>query len=228
MRKKHLVIIVVMIVVLSIISVSIIGAIILNPSKPKAKIIASTSYAFVNETIQFDGSKSKGDIVSWIWDFGDGEISEKNKTNHTFNRSAYFDVSLTITDKNGKTDIAFQNISIQNEDYHGEKSGTDLYVVLSRGDDWDRFFFPVFEGITKPIIYANWSGSAKYADIIVGFASPHSEYFYVEQIYCMNNEFNINLIVDKSYILEFGDYLIAIRVEQGKIDDYFMEVDVHY
>ena len=57
--------------------------------------------AFVNETIQFDGSKSKdedGKIVSYNWAFGDGETAQGVNVTHRYASPGTYTVTLKVTD----------------------------------------------------------------------------------------------------------------------------------
>jgi len=55
----------------------------------------------VNEDILFDGSGSydlDGSIISWYWDFGDGNIGYGETILHSYNNSGSYQVTLTVTD----------------------------------------------------------------------------------------------------------------------------------
>ena len=57
----------------------------------------------------FDGSQSVdpnvgGSIVDWSWDFGDGASGSGETTSHTYTSAGKFNVTLTVTDNEGKTD----------------------------------------------------------------------------------------------------------------------------
>jgi PKD repeat protein len=61
----------------------------------------------VDEEIQFDGYDSKdidGDIVSYKWDFGDGNTSSGVSPTHIYEKPGEYVVKLTVTDDDGKTD----------------------------------------------------------------------------------------------------------------------------
>ncbi len=56
--------------------------------------------------MQFDGSGSDdpdGEIVSYAWDFGDGETGEGVDPTHTYTTAGPFTVGLTVTDDEGAT-----------------------------------------------------------------------------------------------------------------------------
>lgn len=58
------------------------------------------------KAIILDGSKSKdpdGDIVSYLWDFGDGTTAKGAVVTHAFNKSGPSNVVLTVTDEYGAT-----------------------------------------------------------------------------------------------------------------------------
>ena len=49
--------------------------------------------------------KSNGDIISWKWDFGDGETSDKRQNTHEYEEPGIYTVCLTIkTQQNGVVD----------------------------------------------------------------------------------------------------------------------------
>jgi PKD repeat protein len=56
----------------------------------------------------FDGSGSydnDGTIISYLWDFGDGETSTDPNPTHMYDQDGIYSVSLTVTDDNSETDI---------------------------------------------------------------------------------------------------------------------------
>jgi hypothetical protein len=62
---------------------------------------------FVNETIILDGSNSSdidGTIVSYTWDFGDGNSGNGQITNHTYYNPGNYTIILTVTDNDDDTD----------------------------------------------------------------------------------------------------------------------------
>ena len=69
---------------------------------PTASFIHSGPYL----TKQFtdDSDPGDGDIISWVWDFGDGNISTEQDPVHEYATADTFIVSLTVTDENNLTD----------------------------------------------------------------------------------------------------------------------------
>ncbi|MDA1138544.1 MAG: PKD domain-containing protein [Planctomycetota bacterium] len=55
-------------------------------------------------TIRFDASQSKdadGHQLTYFWDFGDGNVSEKASPTHAYTKGGVFKVDLTVTDESG-------------------------------------------------------------------------------------------------------------------------------
>ena len=50
------------------------------------------------------GSDTDGNIVSYYWNFGDGETSSSQSSYHTYESSGTYTVTLTVTDDDGATD----------------------------------------------------------------------------------------------------------------------------
>jgi len=60
----------------------------------------------IQDTILFNDSSTDidGNIVSWSWDFGDGNFSTGKITTHNYKNEGIFNVTLTVTDDDGGTD----------------------------------------------------------------------------------------------------------------------------
>ncbi|MEZ4700753.1 MAG: FG-GAP-like repeat-containing protein [Rhodothermales bacterium] len=66
-------------------------------------------------TVDFDASASSdsdGSIVSYAWDFGDGNTDSGVTTSHTYAASGTYTVQLTVTDNLGATAAASQSVSV--------------------------------------------------------------------------------------------------------------------
>ena len=62
----------------------------------------------------FDGtgsSDSDGTIVAYVWDFGDGTIGNGATPEHVYAAAGTYDVSLTVTDNHGGTDVATTQVA---------------------------------------------------------------------------------------------------------------------
>ncbi|RLF24648.1 MAG: hypothetical protein DRN01_06845, partial [Thermoplasmata archaeon] len=68
------------------------------------------------ETIQFTDSStdSDGTIVSWHWDFGDGNISYEQNPTHKYADNGTYTITLTIWDNDGDSDSINKQITVLN------------------------------------------------------------------------------------------------------------------
>jgi PKD repeat protein len=69
---------------------------------PTASFIHSGPY--LTKQFNDDSDPGDGDIISWVWDFGDGNTSTEQNPVHEYATADTFIVSLTVTDENNLTD----------------------------------------------------------------------------------------------------------------------------
>lgn len=73
--------------------------------EPRARISASTyDSIYSGNSISFNGSRSidyDGEIVSYRWDFGDGDTATGIQVRHRFEAVGYFSTCLRVTDNEG-------------------------------------------------------------------------------------------------------------------------------
>lgn len=82
---------------------------------PVARRQISKALAVVNETITFDASQSydpDGQIVQYLWDFGDNTSSNQKVATYAYARAGNFSPKLTVTDDKGATGQAIGFITI--------------------------------------------------------------------------------------------------------------------
>lgn len=64
----------------------------------------------VNQEVYFDGSKSSGNIISYLWDFGDGSTGSGTTPSHTYIEEGTYTVSLTVI--NAESGISTDTLTI--------------------------------------------------------------------------------------------------------------------
>ena len=64
---------------------------------------------FVDESVDEDGS-----VVSWSWDFGDGDTSSRREPDHRFSDSGVHHVTLTVEDDDGNQDSVTLPVTVVN------------------------------------------------------------------------------------------------------------------
>ncbi|HJH26947.1 MAG TPA: hypothetical protein C5S37_09315, partial [Methanophagales archaeon] len=64
--------------------------------------------------VQFNSTStdSDGDVIGWLWEFGDGTLSLLENVTHNYTSAGTYTVNLTITDDDGATDSASQSITV--------------------------------------------------------------------------------------------------------------------
>lgn len=82
---------------------------------PTALIHVGNQEGVVGEAIEFNSlsSDTDGDIVKYIWDFGDGGTSEEMSPTHIYSNADEYTVKLTVVDDHGisNTNTTTVNIS---------------------------------------------------------------------------------------------------------------------
>ncbi len=107
-------------------------------------LIVSSEKPTVNEDISFidKSSDPDGGIVSWFWDFGDGQTSTAQNVAHRYQSLGTYIVSLTITDNAEGTDMVSKEVTIYDvmspvtfDGYDGLWHNTDFTITLTATDD---------------------------------------------------------------------------------------------
>jgi PKD repeat protein/KaiC/GvpD/RAD55 family RecA-like ATPase len=86
---------------------------------PVASFTESAETVYTGETITFNATSSydsDGFIISYFWDFGDGENTTGVVVDHSYVDNGAYTVTLTVTDEDGDSGIATSVKSIVNRD----------------------------------------------------------------------------------------------------------------
>lgn len=89
---------------------------------------ASFTYTCNDLACQFDGSSSSdsdGSIVSYAWDFGDGNNGSGANPAHSFSSAGQYTVSVTVTDNDGGASTYSEEVTVT------EQTGTATNSVVS-------------------------------------------------------------------------------------------------
>ena len=84
---------------------------------PVAAFNASSTNAFRNEVITFDGAPSNdpdGRITKFDWDFGDGGSAQGESVQHKFDSAGNFQVTLVVTDNHDSTSTTSKGVHVEN------------------------------------------------------------------------------------------------------------------
>ena len=88
---------------------------------PRALIVMDKTNLDENGTVTFSGTASRGNIVQYLWDFGDGGEGNGPTVPHTYVRYGRFTVRLTVIDVKGagQTNTGWVHVH-----HHEEVAGT--------------------------------------------------------------------------------------------------------
>lgn len=99
--------------------------IVVTNAPPTAQASVSNSNPYPGDDVSFTASGSvdfDGAIVSYHWDFGDGDTASGVTVLHDYFQGGYYVVTLTITDNDGAATIKRLNINVQSQNTSGPPS----------------------------------------------------------------------------------------------------------
>lgn len=177
----------------ALISVSL--ALVNQPPTPKFTFnIEQSLVNFIDQSNDTDGQ-----VVSWLWDFGNGEQSTLQNPQHDYQSSGNYGVSLTVVDDSGSAMTTSQQLTItvqQRLAFSNFESGFGAWANV-KGDDWD---WTLISGSTPSKSTGPFTGagqSGKYAFIETSKAK--GAYIANETAYLQSEEFiaeNLRLSLD--------------------------------
>ncbi len=90
----------------------------------------------INETVEFDGSKSRdtdGKIISYEWNFGDGKKDNKVITSHQYRKAGKYNVVLKVTDdSNVRNKTAKDKLVVWVNSPPKAKAGKDCEIAVNQ------------------------------------------------------------------------------------------------
>ncbi|MEM2878240.1 MAG: PKD domain-containing protein [Candidatus Hadarchaeales archaeon] len=161
-RKLNLPVVIILVVIIIVV---IAAALILSsgggstPSGLNASFTYSPSNPQAGQNVAFTDT-STGDIVSWSWDFGDGNTSTDRNPTHQFSAGTYT-VTLTVTSSGGQSDTYSRSITVG-----GGTAGeyiavfNDAGLLPELGLQVDAFVWPQEGeyGLTAPYVEGQYTG----------------------------------------------------------------------
>jgi PKD repeat protein len=105
---------------------------------PQPDFSYSPSSPARGETVNFNGSLSSdpdGSIVSWQWDFGDGQMGSGERVTHAFtwegNNNRTFTVLLKVTDNRNGVSVTGKSIMVETEEENQRPTADFTYSPSS-------------------------------------------------------------------------------------------------
>ena len=130
-------------------------------------------------------SDSDGSIVSYSWDFGDGNTSDQANPIHTYGSAATFDVTLTVTDDLGGIGSVATTAVISNSGLVELKNAISQSGISASTGDFAKFFVNVPAGATNLVIKI--SGGSGDADLYTQSGAEPTDSSYVCRPYVGGN-----------------------------------------
>lgn len=96
-------------------STSIVVGVGLEPVPPVAIVAYEPSLPVVGDPVTFDASNSfdpDGDIIAYVWQFGDGDVAEGMIVTHVYEHEGVFEVQLTVMDGDLLVGVNFVNVTV--------------------------------------------------------------------------------------------------------------------
>jgi PKD repeat protein len=136
----------------------------LDPGDTNQPPVADFSYQINDLTVTFtdQSTDADGSIVSWMWDFGDGQTSTAQNPVHAYGAFGTYPVILTVTDNDGAIDSLAQNVSLGGQE-------PDIFVqdisqtIIKQGANYKSTAIILIRDINdNPVanatVYLTWSG----------------------------------------------------------------------
>ncbi|WP_218398372.1 S8 family serine peptidase [Alteromonas lipotrueae] len=87
---------------------------------PNAAFTYDASASGLSVSVTNNSSDVNDDIVSYSWDFGDGATSTEESPTHVYAETGAYDVTLTVTDSEGQTDVATETVAVSDSNIVAE------------------------------------------------------------------------------------------------------------
>lgn len=121
---------------------------------PQAIINLSTTSIKFDDEFNFDGSNSidpDGEIISWLWNFGDGSSSELVNGNYNYSATGTFVISLNVLDNDGLYGAATTSVYVF-DDYEIIPTSTPTSTEIIC--DWNKI--KLNEIVSDPEVNNEW------------------------------------------------------------------------
>ncbi len=86
-----------------------------HPEAPVANFTSSPEKPEVHETVTFNATASydpNGQIVSWDWNFNDGNVGSGEVVTHAYTEAGTYNVTLTVEDNDGLCNILWKPVKV--------------------------------------------------------------------------------------------------------------------
>ena len=154
-----------------------------TPNPPNASFSVDITDPEVGQTVYFTNNSQNGD--KFEWDFGDGYGSSEMNPAHAFTATGGYDVSLTVTSRNGVSDKASLTLNVMvptlleievDEYFSGDPVANASVILYPTQADWDAQTNKVMEAFTDAdgiAVFSNLDPFVYYVDV---WEATHDNY----------------------------------------------------
>jgi len=120
------------------------------PPPPNQPPVADFSFTMEDLTVTFTdlSDDPDGSVVAWNWSFGNGNFSTEQSPSHTYGAAGTYTVTLTVTDNEGATGTASQDVTVTADD-NGEEPPVILLTATLRTAGQNAFADLIWSGATS-------------------------------------------------------------------------------
>ena len=130
---------------------------------PTAEFTYTPTKPNVEKEVKFDATDSSdpdGKIVSYEWDFGDGNTATGEEVTHTYKEEGTYTAELTVTDNDDLTDTASTEIEVKYEREYVQVEHSGWSMVSAPLNPKNKAPTDVFKGVDQSTIF-HWNPGAK-------------------------------------------------------------------
>lgn len=174
-------------------------------AQPHASFVATLISAGIEGGAEYDFSNTTdvsifgaGDVVTWNWNYGDGQSSEAFEGPHTYEESGNYTIVLSVETGDGCGDSTYQSIRIPTPFYFYIPSGftpqgdgiNEVFLPQGYGFDENTYEMSIYDRTGRMLFHTTnvnqgWDGSIK------GKKVPIGSYVYHIQVYDKDGEGHI-------------------------------------
>jgi len=200
---------------------------------PPVSVIKPENYADNEQTIQFEGRYSYdvdegGHIVSYHWDFGDGETSTDSHPEHYYaNGDQIYEVTLTVTDNDGastsktvevKIDQTVPPVTVIKHGFgnNGETWYSDTQRISFDATDWTDVIYTYYR-IDDP--GGDWNSYNPSQSMYIPVSSEGE---HLVECYSVDYYGNVEDVVSETFYIDKTAPELFVNIQGNMVEDIYI------
>ena len=169
----------------------------LDPSAAFSSSVNDLQVTFTDASTDSDGS-----VVSWSWDFGDGNTSTDQNPVHNYAAYGTYSVSLTVTDNEGATDNTSQDVTLTDPGSGGSGAFIESGgMVVMEAENFHNLIDRSGQTWVEDTNQAGFSGASAM------LSDPDNGIIITSDVQTTSPEINFDMDISTT-----GDYIIWVRM----------------